>query len=94
MAARMAIAENSAQAAAVLVKAWGKCAPHPDLAAAFAEIASMTPAPDHPVQTPLKQHPDSRETKPTELQIAATDFTAARKVMGTLGQRMNLMRAA
>lgn len=90
MAARMAIAENKGkQAAAVLQKAWGG-APHPDLAAAFAEIApDETPAARiSRFKSLLKNHPDSRETKllEAELQIAAKDFTAARKALGTLAE--------
>ena len=89
MAARMSIAEGKAkQAASVIQKAWG-LAPHPDLAAAFAEIV--------PEETPearikrfrplLKQHQGHREARllEAELQIAAKEFGEARKALGSLG---------
>jgi HemY protein len=90
MAARMSIAEGKAkQAASVIQKAWG-LAPHPDLAAAFAEIV--------PEETPearikrfrplLKQHQGHREARllEAELQIAAKEFGEARKALGSLAQ--------
>ncbi len=90
MAARMSIAEGKAkQAASVIQKAWG-LAPHPDLAAAFAEIV--------PEETPearikrfrplLKQHQGHREARllEAELQIAAKEFDEARKALGSLAQ--------
>ncbi|MFT6450892.1 MAG: HemY protein [Halocynthiibacter sp.] len=71
----------------VLKKAW-EATPHPDLAAAFAQIA--------PQETPqerikrfavlTKLHPNNAETKMllSELQIAAEDFPAARRALGSL----------
>ncbi|MGO4914644.1 heme biosynthesis protein HemY [Pseudogemmobacter sp. W21_MBD1_M6] len=74
-------------AARVLKKAWDS-RPHPDLAAAFADIA--------PEETPqerltrfrmlTRSQPDSPETRMllAELNIAAEDFPAARKALGHL----------
>jgi HemY protein len=71
----------------VLVKAW-EAAPHPDLAAAFAEIV-----PDETPRARLKRfealtslRPDDPETKllKAELLIAAEDFPAARRALGDL----------
>ena len=71
----------------VLKKAW-EATPHPDLAAAFAQI--------EPEETPdqrLKRfrvltalHPDNAETRLllAELNIAAEDFSAARRALGDL----------
>lgn len=88
MAARAYIAKgNGKNAARVLLKAWA-AQPHPDLAAAFAEIA--------PGETPserlkrfeklLALRPDHEETKllRAELNIAAEDFPAARRALGDL----------
>jgi len=90
MAARGYIADGSKRhAARVIRKAW-KAQPHPDLAAAFAEI--------EPAETPaerlkrfdklLKLHPDHRETRlvAAELNIAAEDFPAARRALGHLAE--------
>jgi HemY protein len=71
----------------VLVKAW-EASPHPDLAAAFAEIV-----PDETPRARLKRfealtslRPDDAETKllKAELLIAAEDFPAARRALGDL----------
>lgn len=88
MAARSLIEQNKARKAAkVLQKAWEK-QPHPDLAAAFAEIA--------PNETPearikrfmqlTRSNPDHPETRMllAELYIAAEDFPAARRALGDL----------
>jgi HemY protein len=88
MAARSYIAKRDARnATKVLKKAWS-VQPHPDLAAAFAEIA--------PMETPnerLKRfraltalNPDHPETRLllAELNIAAEDFPAARRALGDL----------
>ena len=90
LAARSYIAQGSKRnATRLIVKAWN-AQPHPDLAAAFAEI--------EPDETPagrlkrfgklLKHHADHRETKllGAELQIAAEDFPAARRAMGDLAE--------
>ncbi len=88
MAARALIAKNDGKTAErILKKAWA-AQPHPDLAAAFAEI--------HADETPLArlkrfrgltdQRPDDPETKQllAELNIAAEDFPAARRALGDL----------
>jgi HemY protein len=88
MAARSFIDKGDAKSATrVLKKAW-EAQPHPDLAAAFAEIV--------PEETPdarLKRfrtlttiHPDDPETKQllAELCIVAEDFPAARRALGDL----------
>ncbi len=90
MAARAYIREGSKRyATRVIRKAWS-VQPHPDLAAAFAEI--------EPDETPkerlsrfsklLKMHPDHRETRliEAELNIAAEDFPAARRALGDLAE--------
>ena len=88
MAARGYIAEDKPKyASRVLTKAWG-AHPHPDLAAAFAEIV-----PDESPEARLKrftaltkQNTDNPETKMllTELHIAADDFPAAKRALGDL----------
>ena len=88
MAARAYIAQGNAKLATrVLKKAW-ETQPHPDLAAAFAEIA--------PEETPAERvkrfrtlttiHPEHPETRmlAAELLIAAEDFPAARRALADL----------
>lgn len=88
MAARMAIEDGKPRVATrVIRKAWD-AAPHPDLAAAFANI--------EPQETPaarikrfrvlLAKHPADPEVKllEAELHIAAEDYAAARKALGDL----------
>jgi HemY protein len=86
MAARSYIAQGAPRyAARVIRKAWDQ-QPHPDLAAAFAAIA-----PDETPQERLKRfakltnaRPDHCESKlvEAELNLAAEDFPAARRVLG------------
>ena len=88
MAARGYIAEGKAKYAdRVLRKAW-EANPHPDLAAAFAEIVpDETPAARlKRFDTLLKIRPEHEETQllRAELNLAAEDFPAARRAMGTL----------
>jgi HemY protein len=88
MAARSYIAAGNAKyASRVLTKAWSVM-PHPDLAAAFAEIV-----PDETPRARLKRfealtklRPEHPETKMllAELLIAAEDFPAARRALGDL----------
>jgi HemY protein len=88
LAARSYIAQGSKRyATRVIKKAWG-VHPHPDLAAAFAEIE-----PDETPAQRLKRfskliamHPDNRETKllEAELHLAAEEFPAARRALGDL----------
>ena len=88
MAARSYIEQDKHKyALRVIKKAWA-AQPHPDLAAAFCEIA--------PDETPLerlkrfemlrKLAPEHRETKLTlaELHLVAEDFPGARRALGTL----------
>ncbi|WP_210528501.1 heme biosynthesis protein HemY [Rubellimicrobium arenae] len=103
MAARGYIAAgNSRSAARILRKAWD-VQPHPDLAAAFAEIV-----PDETPQERLNrfkvltsirtEHPETRMLV-AELLIAAEDFEAARRALGDLpetqptGRNLTLMAA-
>lgn len=88
MAARAHIAKGKPKLAArVLTKAWS-AKPHPDLAAAFAEIA-----PDETPAQRLKRFSALTKVNSTdpetqmllaELHIAAEDFPAARRALGTL----------
>ena len=88
MAARTYIAKGDKKnATRVLKKAWD-ARPHPDLAAAFAEIE-----PEESPEARLRQfkvltviHPEDAETKQllAELSIAAEDFPAARRGLGDL----------
>lgn len=88
--------DNKRYAQRVLAKAWA-AKPHPDLAAAFAEI--------EPDETPkqrlkrfhqlTKHHPDDPETKMllAELHIAAGDFASARAALGDLPQTAPTQRS-
>ncbi len=88
MAARSYIVDgNTRYAGRVLTKAWA-AQPHPDLAAAYAEIA-----PDETPKARLKRfrtltkiNPDDPETRMllAELNIAAEDFPEARRALGDL----------
>ena len=97
MAARAYIAQDKPRyAARVLKKAWS-VHPHPELAAAFAEI--------RPNETPANRvkrfaeltrvHPDHPETRLllAELHVAAEDFPAARRALGDLAQKHPTARA-
>lgn len=88
MAARGFIAKRDAKGATrVLKKAW-EAQPHPDLAAAFAEIAPEESAADRlkRFRTLTAIKPDHPETRMllAELHIAAEDFPAARRALGDL----------
>ena len=88
MAARGYIAQNNARyAARVLTKTWAT-KPHPDLAAAFAQIApDETPAARlKRFKALTKQSPTHPETKMllVELNIVAEDFPAAKRAFGDL----------
>lgn len=97
MAARGLAAKGDRKAATrVLSKAW-YVQPHPDLAAAFADI--------EPDETPVqrlkrfqsltRQHPDHDETRMllAELNITAEDFPAARRALGDMVTRHPTHRA-
>jgi HemY protein len=88
MAARGYIGEGNARyATRVLTKAWN-AQPHPDIAAAFAEVA-----PDETSEARLKRfkaltktttdHPETKMLM-AELQIAAEDFPAAKRALGDI----------
>ncbi len=97
MAARSYISNGQQRyATRILKKAW-EVQPHPDLAAAFAEIR-----PDEkPAQrikrftTLTRQHPDHPEAKMllAELHIANEDFPAARRALGDLATAQPTARA-
>jgi HemY protein len=90
MAARAFIAQGAPRKAAKAIKTAWDAEPQPELAAAFAEIA--------PEETPAARikrfalltgsKPDHPETKLllAELNIAAEDFPAARRALGTLAE--------
>ncbi|MEH7827714.1 heme biosynthesis protein HemY [Gemmobacter denitrificans] len=103
LAARnLALAGDAKGATRVIRKAW-EAQPHPDLAAAFADIV-----PEETAEARLKRfgtllsikpdHPETRMLK-AELLIAAEDFPAARRALGNLvdsaptGRSLALMAA-
>lgn len=97
MAARGLTAKGDPKGAArVLKKAW-EMQPHPDLAAAFAEIMPKeTPqARIKRFQTLVKAKPEHDETKLllAELHLAAEDFPAARRALGDIITRHPTQRA-
>ncbi len=96
MAARGFISEGNARyATRVLTKAWN-AQPHPDIAAAFAEIVPDE-TPDARIKrfTSLtKATADNPETKMlmAELQISAEDFPAAKRALGDLVEKQPTAR--
>ncbi len=90
MSARLATeAGNKRHAVKTIRKAWDQ-APHPDLAAAFADIEpDETPALRlrrfRPLLAKHKGHPEVKMLE-AELQIAAEDFPAARTALGDLSE--------
>ena len=97
MAARGYIADGKPKyASRVLVKAWS-AQPHPDLAAAFADIApDESPADRIKRFRALTKHQDGNpETRMllAELNIAAEDYPAARTALGDLPDTMPTQRA-
>lgn len=97
MAARSYInKDNAKNATRVLKKAWD-AKPHPDLAAAFAEIV-----PDESPEARIKRfktlvanHADHEETRllMAELYITAEDFPAARRSLGDLAEKHPTQRS-
>ncbi|WP_371156639.1 heme biosynthesis HemY N-terminal domain-containing protein [Jannaschia sp. 2305UL9-9] len=88
LAARMLIDSNEKRRAAKTIKAAWQKTQHPDLAAVFADI-EPNETPDARVrrfQALLKIVPNASETRmlETELHLAAEDFPAARRALGTL----------
>jgi HemY protein len=97
MAARALIDKGDTKTAArILIKAWGAL-PHPDLAAAFAEIApdEQPAARIKRFAALIKSQPDHSEARLTmaELHIAAEDFPAARRALGDLLDNAPTQRA-
>jgi HemY protein len=90
MSARLAIANGKPKVATKTLKAAWSTDPHPDIAAAFAEIEpNETPAARVKRFRPLiAKHPGHPEAKmlEAELQIAAEDFPAARRALGDLAE--------
>jgi HemY protein len=97
MAARSYINKGNAKyATRVLKKAWD-AKPHPDLAAAFAEIVPDE-SPDARIKrfkTLVANHPEHEETRllMAELHIAAEDFPAARRALGDLADKHPTQRS-
>ena len=90
MAARSHIAQGRAKYAVRLLKKAWQAQPHPDIAAAFAEI-EPNETPQERVQR-FKQltslRPEHRETRllSAELNLAAEDFPEARRALGNLAE--------
>ena len=90
MSARLAIADGKPKVATKILKAAWDTDPHPDIAAAFAEIApGESPAERlkrfRPLIAKHPAHPEARMLE-AELQIAAEDFPAARRALGDLAE--------
>jgi HemY protein len=97
MAARLAIADGKGKQADKILRAAWVNDPHPDLAAAFAEIAPReTPAERlrrfRPLIDKHPAHPEARMLE-AELQMAAEDFPAARRALGNLAETAPTARA-
>ena len=91
MAARGLIAKGDRKGAArVLKKAWS-AQPHPDLAAAFAEIEPEETPADRVKRfkalTAIKPENDETKLLLAELNLAAEDFPAARRALGDIATR-------
>jgi len=90
LAAEMQVLDKNPKAAIKLLKRAWSAAPHPDLAAAFADIEpDETPAARLTRFQPLlKLKPEDPETRllAAELSIVAEDFPAARKALGDLAE--------
>jgi len=97
MAARGYIAQEKPRYATKLLKKAWEMRPHPDLAAAFAEIQPEETADDriNRFRALTKVNPDHSETRMLmgELQIAAEDFPAARQAMGDLANTQPTARS-
>ena len=93
LAARMHVEAGSPRKATNVIKTAWKAGPHPDLAAAFADIA-----PEESAEARIKRFapllkllPDDPETKmlSAELHLSNEDFPAARKALGDLAETAN-----
>jgi HemY protein len=91
MAARSYIAKGDAKNATRLLKKAWQNQPHPDLAAAFAEIAPDETAVERVkrFRTLTSINPENDETRMllAELNLAAEDFPVARRALGDLNER-------
>lgn len=97
LAARMHIDGDQGRYAAKVLKVAWKAQPHPDLAAAFADIA-----PDETPEQRIKRfraliklapdHPEARMLD-AELHLANEDFPAARKALGDLAESAPTVRS-
>jgi HemY protein len=91
MAAKGYIGDGNARyATRVLTKTWN-AQPHPDLAAAFAEIAPNETAQDRlkrfsKLTNATADHPETKMLM-AELHIAAEDFPAAKRALGDLAEK-------
>jgi HemY protein len=90
MSARLAIAGDKPKVATKILKSAWDTDPHPDIAAAFAEIEPKeTPAARlkrfRPLIAKHSAHPEAKMLE-AELQIAAEDFPAARRALGDLAE--------
>jgi HemY protein len=97
LAAEMQVLNLSPRnAVKILKKAWN-AQPHPDLAAAFADIAPDETAKERlaRLQPLLKLNSDDPETKmlAAELEIVTEDFPAARKALGDLAEKAPTTRS-
>lgn len=96
-AAQALVAQGKRNYAAKVVKGAWKVAPHPELAAAYAEIEKDESARQRLARFAklLKLHPEAEETRllRAELLIAAEDFPAARRALGDLFETQPTMRA-
>ena len=97
LAAEMQVLNKAPKAAVKLLKKAWSAQPHPDLAAAFAEIApDESPSERRKRFQPLLKlkpdHPESRMLA-AELAIVDDDFAAARKAMGDLADTAPTIRA-
>jgi HemY protein len=90
MAARLAIAENKPKVATNILKAAWATDPHPDLAAAFAEIAPERNAGRAPETVPAADRqaprPPRGEAPGGRTSDRAEDFPAARRALGDLAE--------
>ncbi|MDB6176868.1 heme biosynthesis protein HemY [Paracoccus sp. Z330] len=96
LAARSYIAKKDTRnASRVLEKTWS-VRPHPDVAAAYAEIVpDETPAARlNRFDRLIRKNPDSEESRllKAELLLAAEDFPAARRALGDLAQKHPTVR--
>ncbi|MBK5933167.1 HemY protein [Rhodovulum imhoffii] len=97
MAARSYVEQDKPRFAAKVLKKTWETQPHPELAAAFAEIAPDE-TPEERVRrfgeltSARSDHPETRMLK-AELYLAAEDFPAARKALGDLVETAPSQRA-